>query len=152
MAISMGALAGVFRHTLLAAVLALSAPPATAQDKAAEAFFARMDLDGDGTLDSGEVEALRLKVFNRMDDDRDGVLTRAEFVDRWIETIAPDGDPRRARLAELRSERFDELDSEADGALTREEYVADGRARFKAADRDGDGRLSVDEFGAEAAR
>lgn len=42
------------------------------------ALFARLDGDGDGALERGEIEALLARRFARLDADGDGTLTEAE--------------------------------------------------------------------------
>lgn len=45
----------------------------------AEAAFARLDANRDGTLDSADREARRGQMFDRIDTDRNGTISRAEF-------------------------------------------------------------------------
>lgn len=95
-----------------------------------DAVFARLDLNRDGSITFAEVSAARRAVFERLDSDRNGWLSRAEFV------VTGDG----------RARRFAQLDRNRDGRITLEEYLSDGRARFRSADTNGDGRLSRAEF------
>lgn len=132
----------------LAAALVLPAAPARADN--AETIFQRLDLDGDGFVDANELAALRARVFAEMDLDRDAVLTRAEFVEGWVDRVVGANDPRRQALIDLRNARFAEIDLDGDGAVPREDYVAGARDRFAAADADGDGRLDLEELRAAA--
>ena len=130
---------------ILLAVLA-GGGPAIGQDSGSSSVYARMDLNGDGTIDIDELGALRSRVFNRMDRNLDSRLAEAEFVDLWVDEVAPAGDPRRGDLTQLRRDRFAELDENGDGTIQKKEYIDVGTSRFLAADRDGDGRLSLEEF------
>lgn len=64
-------------------------------------------------------------------------------------TAAPAGDdplpaaPERSR----EQKRFDRYDKDRNATITREEYLAPRRKAFVKLDRDGDGRLSFDEWG-----
>jgi Ca2+-binding EF-hand superfamily protein len=46
----------------------------------------------------------------------------------------------------VRDPRFVQLDRNGDGRVSLDEYLADGHARFQRADRNRDGRLSRAEF------
>jgi len=131
--------------TILLAILA-GGGAASAQDRGSASVYARMDLNGDGAVDIDELGALRARVFNRMDRNLDNQLTETEFVDLWVDEVAPAGDPRRDDLTQLRRDRFAELDGNGDGTIKKKEYIDIGASRFLAADRDGDGRLSLEEF------
>jgi len=137
-------------HRLLlpAVLLAILAGgnPAVAQDSGTSSVYTRMDLNGDGAIDVDELGALRARVFNRMDRNLDNQLDETEFVDLWVDEVVPAGDTRRADLTQLRRERFAELDGNGDGTIKKKEYIDIGTSRFLAADRDGDGRLSLAEF------
>ncbi|GGD85384.1 hypothetical protein GCM10011515_01320 [Tsuneonella deserti] len=76
--------------TLATAGVALAAPGMTgampqgdmtraqAQAMATE-HFAKMDLNSDGKIDAGDREARRAKMFDRLDTDKNGSLSRDEF-------------------------------------------------------------------------
>lgn len=81
-------------------------------------------------LTDAEREARR---FNRADRDKNGVVSREEFL-------------------ASRRKVFEKLDRNRDGLLTFEEFAASAAARFDAADRNGDRLLSRREFAATASR
>ena len=65
--------------------------------------------------------------FDRLDTNKDGVITRAE---------------REAR----RAERFAKIDTNSDGIISLEEFNARAEARFTRADKDGNGEITKQEF------
>ena len=116
------------KSVLLAALVTLAPAALLAADPAAPAGAPR----GEGQW------------FNRLDTNHDGVITKDEA------TAASD-----ARTAKM----FDKLDANHDGMVTqdevraagearREEMKAEAVARFKAADKNGDGLLSKEEAAA----
>jgi len=124
-------------------------------DWTAERFRA-LDHDGNGRLARNEWHASP-ELFTRLDRNRDGALSAAEFT-------AADDDDREDRFADLdanhdgrvaRSEWhgsaavFDALDANRDGVLTRAEAVGDGNSptdEFRSVDVNGDGYVAVNEW------
>jgi Ca2+-binding EF-hand superfamily protein len=93
------------------------------------ASFAAIDTDRDGTLSLDEVKRAAGDLFDELDADHDGKLTRSEL--RWR---------RLSRRA------FAAADTDKDGTLSKDEYLALVERLFKAADVDHDGTLSPAEF------
>lgn len=110
-------------------------PPAA--DPQLRSAFDRIDRDRDGAITLAELDAARLGVFQQMDANGDGRLTREEIV---------------AARGELAAARFGELDKDKDGFVSRREYLEAGRVDFRAADTNGDGKLSFEEFARGAGR
>jgi hypothetical protein len=71
--------------------------------------------------------------FQRYDKDRDGKISRDEYL-------------------ASRKKAFAKLDKDGDGKLGFEEYAVTTTTRFQKADRDGNGALVADEFKATAAK
>lgn len=106
---------------------------------------------------SPEESKLRLgKLAEKMDTNKDGFVDDTELY-KWID------DHLRALDAEEADERFEEVDQDADGFVTWSEYIKDAFGEhpedpdeerlmkedeeyFKAADKDGDGKLTKEEF------
>ena len=73
-------------------------------------------------------------MFDKLDRDHDGTLTRREL---------------RGRLS---AKEFTAADIDKDGTISKDEYLAVVEQRFKAADADGDGTLTPRELRTKAGR
>ncbi len=121
--------------------------------------FASLDHDRDGRLSRTEWHASR-QLFNRIDDNRDGFVSRQEFVgesgvdadreDRFADLdVNRDG---RVSQSEWHGTRavFGALDANHDGALTRQEAEGTGwsgdRDEFASVDVNRDGAITPDEW------
>lgn len=101
--------------SLLVAALSL---PAAAQLRGSGDYLQRMDGDGDGRVSLAEYQAWMGYAFERMDRDRDGVLTAAEL---------PGGRGRAVSLAAHRdalAAAFGRQDLNDDGLLDARELAA----------------------------
>jgi Ca2+-binding EF-hand superfamily protein len=130
------------RNTLrLAVFLAamLAAGPAAAQSLA---DFERIDADKDGAVSAAEFEAARRRDFDNLDANKDGRLSREEFV--RPRGAGPD-------LVRLRERRFAEIDTDKSQSISWGEYLAHGQHQFGVLDRDRDGRVTRAEFEAAIA-
>lgn len=109
------------RHlTMMTAfALALSGPALAQTGWGAGLLFDRLDADGNGEVSLAEITAARQAQFDRVDANGDGAVTLDEL-----------------GAAQDRLRRFVELPG------------ADPAERLRRQDRDGDGRLSRDEFSA----
>jgi hypothetical protein len=93
-----------------------------------------LDGDRDGTVDLDEATKAARAVFEMIDRDGDGRLTRHEL-------------SGRLSVRELRAAAPDH-----EGTLNEAEYLALVAARFQAADADGDGTLTAGELRSKAGR
>jgi EF hand len=93
-----------------------------------------LDLDRDGTVDLDEATKAGSAVFDMIDRDGDGLLTRHEL-------------SGRLSVRELRA-----ADADHDGTLSKTEYLALATARFRAADADADGTLTAGELRSRGGR
>lgn len=128
-----------FSALLLAAAIQALANPVVAgeMDKPlyGKALIEKVDTNRDGRISLAEADAYpRLAtVFNKIDANNDGVLTRNEL---------------RAHHEYQRDQKFSKLDRDGDGYLSMAEVT--GRkplaAHFAKLDKNADGRLSRDEF------
>lgn len=103
-------------------------------------IFARIDIDGDGTISPAEGEASLMRWFARIDADRNGRLTRRELLEA------------RQRLRGGPARRFGRLDANRDGAISFKELREQRAEQMQAIDRDRDGRVSRREFLARGKR
>lgn len=132
--------------------------------------FAKRDKNADGSLDAAELseapQGRRLArqerrmetLLKRLDEGKDGKLTRAEF--ERDPRLAAGGarKPASARVIERQKRLFAFYDRNADGTLETSEYEA-GRAEeqdfnrrrtMHALDRSGDGKVTLEEYTADA--
>jgi len=140
----------VWSLSVAALLMSMICMAATAQDGVDPriAGFDRVDADKDGVITAEEFAAAQGRDFRLLDRDNDGVVGRAEFVDRAGPTAAPPDQ----RLREARAFRFRLMDTNADGRVTRDEFLAFGRKQFAEIDGNRDGRIARAEFLAFAPR
>ncbi len=94
----------------------------------------RLDTDRDGTVSLDEAKKAADAMFDKLDRDHDGTLTRGEL---------------RGRLS---AKEFTAADIDKDGTISKDEYLAVVEHRFKAADADNDGTLTRQELKTKAGR
>jgi Ca2+-binding EF-hand superfamily protein len=116
---------------LAATALIVAVTPAWAKNST---LVGQFDLDNDGTVDLAEAKKAGAAMFDKLDVDKDGTLSRKELHGR------------------LSGKEVAAFDGDRDGTLTKEEYLAAVEARFKAADANHDGKLTHWEFHTAAGR
>lgn len=138
------------RRSFAAAAFALAwaaAAPAPAQDhggRLMDRLFAKMDADGNGAISSAEGEAAAVKMFEKRDADGDGFLSETEFMSSRHEGKA--SAERAQKLSEFKSKRFAAADKNGDRRISAEEFFAAAQQRFSAADANGDGQVTREEL------
>lgn len=136
---------------------------AEAQAKAEERFTKR-DANRDGKLDASDREARRAAMFDRMDADKNGQVSRAEFI--AMHTMrqgmraarhaggdhAMNGEGRGGEMSGYRmggrgmhGGMIRIADANGDGAITRQEFVTASLTRFDRGDANRDGQLTSEE-------
>jgi Ca2+-binding EF-hand superfamily protein len=110
-------------------------------------IFGLLDRNGDGVITRDEMDAARKAAFERLDANHDGYLDEEEFAARNPDPGAPIAPPE-IESRQKHDPRFIQLDRNGDGRISLEEYLADGHDRFARADRNRDGKLTREEFDA----
>ena len=115
------------------------------------AEFTQMDSNKDGSVTSTEVEAWQAKtaaeiatarnkaIFARLDADKNGAISAAEFAKLGPAVVKPNAAPLMARV-----------DTNKDGKITKAEHGAAVTARFNAMDANKDGTITQAEAQAAA--
>lgn len=120
---------------LLLATLAGSAPAQSALDK-----FTQLDRNGDGIVDQDEYEAGARASFASMDANRDGWISLDELrasLDPNAGGTGADGMARTQLAA---------MDLNNDNLISEDEFVAFANQSMATFDKDGDGRLTRQDF------
>ena len=126
---------------------------------AADARFAKIDVNGDGTVNAADRTAMMAKLFVMMDSDKNGAISQSEFL-----AAHEAGAERRADRRELRMERIGtsmregrqrgrfgamamiaRADTNGDKAVSQAEYRTAIDARFSKADANQDDSISIEE-------
>ncbi len=106
-----------------------------------------IDLDGDGVVTEEEARAYYTWLFNLLDRDGDGVVTKLEFIKALgpgrVQISLSERSARVERLGVL----FLRLDKDGDEQITSAEFMGACDNHFASADADGDGIVTVEEFG-----
>ncbi|TIQ37195.1 MAG: EF-hand domain-containing protein [Mesorhizobium sp.] len=123
--------------------LLLCGSNAFAADGNARELFQRIDTNGDRELEFSEIQALRAQMFDRMDVNRNGALDPGE-VQAAVEQVKSKRDIQ-ARFAGLQTEAR-RMDRNGDGKISRDEFTAAIPDRLLQADTDADGALSIAEM------
>ena len=97
-------------------------------------MFERMDTDGDGAVSRAEAAAFRAAHAAEADADNDGFVTFEEMR-AW----------REARREQRARDRFARMDTDGDGRVSVQEIAAAGERRFDRMDRNDDGVLDADD-------
>jgi hypothetical protein len=136
---------------LVAATFCGAASIAHAQGPGGGGRGPALDADGDGKVTAAEYDAAGVARFQRMDENHDSVIDKVEAAairKRTADRMMNEGVPPSVMAA--RPDPIAQLDINKDGQVTQAEAAAVQQARFKAADKNGDGVLDAAEQ--EAAR
>ncbi len=123
---------------LVALVVALPAYAGQADRESALRWYDAVDTDKSQTVDAAEMSRVRDRWFPRYDGDGDGYVTLDEF----NFSVPVEMEDERER----RSRRFSVMDLDGDGRLSRDEHLAFGDRVMQAADLNGDGVVTRQEF------
>jgi Ca2+-binding EF-hand superfamily protein len=143
------------RTILAAAVLAasLAAGSAHAASHARDTFIKEQDQNGDGVVTKDEFAATRAIQFAKIDADKNGVLSEAEYVNEFkarLEARLKTSDRTDEKKQEERERqmrqtvvRFHVLDSDKSGGITKAEFDYSGWRMFNVHDTNNDGTVSA---------
>ncbi|HJQ57369.1 MAG TPA: EF-hand domain-containing protein, partial [Vineibacter sp.] len=111
-------------------------------------WFAEMDADKDGFVSREEFVAVRMKLFDQLDANKDGALNKEEFTKLAEPPYTQDGPnvppvEQRRRFYEA---QFNQIDTNRDGKLTRDEVQVFVNVNFNEFDIDRDNRISEAEL------
>lgn len=142
-------------RTILAAALmaSLAAGSAYAASHARDTFIKEQDQNGDGVVTKDEFAATRALQFAATDADKNGSLSKAEYVGefkaRLEKRLATDDrtpekkEEERERQMRQADVRFGVLDSDKSGAITKAEFDYSGWRMFTHHDTNNDGVVSA---------
>jgi len=99
-------------------------------------LFDKFDDDEDGLITKTEYMEFIDERFIKMDTDRNGTTTKEDLYNSRFYTFLP----------ELAEAVFRDSDTDMDGHITKEEMTKAEEARFTKMDRNGDGLLDKEEF------
>jgi Ca2+-binding EF-hand superfamily protein len=139
------------KTTLLTAEVLLSATSVLAQNTPGDQFLQNWDLDGNGTATIEELHEMRSNVFTSFDANEDGSIDAEEYV-LFDEARAADVGNYQAgqrdqmqRVADGMSLPASDLDK--DGRVSLDEFLTGADRWFAELDRNGDGGITLDDFG-----
>ena len=135
--------AKILLGSLLAAGLAFTAMGSALADRGDHGgrgsqmmqMFERVDLNSDGQITRAELTEYRDRRFGEGDTNGDGALELAEFEEVWL-----------AMARERMVDRFQGLDADGDGRITAAEFDRPLDRLFSRFDRDDDGTVSRSEI------
>ena len=148
------------KHLIPSLVLAaLVSGPALAASHDRGVFIREQDTNGDGKVTKDEYAAGREKEFARMDADKDGGLSRDEYVNDFKARLpakiaalpADERDEQEARELRQVEVRFGVLDSDKSGKITPPEFANSGWMMFSTHDANRDGVVTADDAAAKPA-
>ena len=117
---------------------------ALAADQGARDAFRRIDTNGDRTLQFSEIQAARARMFDRLDANHNGLLD-ADEVRAAVERVKSKRDFQSAQFAGFQAQAG-RMDRNGDGRISRDEFAAFIPDRLLRADTNGDDALSISEL------
>lgn len=111
--------------------------------------FSIVDVDQNGIVSDEEAASSADEVFSAMDLDDNGELSKDEYM--TIRMGPQDGwnTERQAAREAAKEAQFDALDLDKNGTVSRADFIANAKAHFDAADKDGDGKVTPWEWRSE---
>lgn len=134
------------------ALLFAAAPALAQQGQPGAHFVENWDLDGDGAVTVEEAAKRRSDVFASFDANEDGFLDAEEYVlfdEARANDLATHGGQqgRGAMMRAADGMMLDRNDTDGDGKVSREEFLAQAATWIAGMDRNGDGVITTADFG-----
>lgn len=126
-----------------AATLSLLGTAAQAQMRDGSRMFDRMDADGDGVVTQAELDTQRKQMFTKLDANGDGMISAEER-----EKMQQRADKFRERMQARAGAATDAADTDGDGNISLDEFMSAPHPMVDAADSNGDGQITKEEFSA----
>lgn len=104
------------------------------------ARFAKKDSNSDGRLTTDELPRMPAEAFAKLDANGDGGLTADEF-----KPFGRHGKRGHHGKGKFGKRFFEQVDANSDGVITKAEMRASADAHFKRMDRDGNGKVTLEE-------
>lgn len=128
-------------------VTVLAGNAAASDVEGVRAKFREMDKNGDRSLQFSEIADARAAIFDRMDVNGNGILDAGEIDNVKKVAQSKRSSPQGGMLGGTDLvERARQIDANGDGTISRGEFVAYLPERLKAADKDGNQALSLREL------
>ena len=112
--------------------------------------FTAIDVNNDGIISTAEMTSNAGAVFDVMDADSSGTITREEYMTVRLGAQQGWNKARQTERQTAKAARFAPMDANRDGKVDRAEFIAGAESRFKEADRNRDGRVTPAEFRSRA--
>ncbi|KAA0685360.1 EF-hand domain-containing protein [Neorhizobium sp. P12A] len=130
---------------ILGSLLLASCSAMASDRERARDMFRELDTNGDRKLEFSEIEAARARLFDRLDVNRNGVLDPQEIQAAVESAKSAKGAGAGMQLADLQ-QRKAMMDRNGDGKISRDEFASFIPDRLIKADADGDQALSLEEL------
>lgn len=111
----------------------------------ADSMFERMDVNGDGRIDTADREERTQERFAMLDTNKDGSLSPEEFAARGDRMARGDGERGHRGHGKRGGGMMKMADSNGDGAITKAEFDAMHTQHFTMMDSDNDGTVTAAE-------
>lgn len=139
------------KTTLITAAFLLSATSVLARNTPGDQFLQNWDLDGNGTATIEELREMRSNVFTSFDANEDGAIDAEEYV-LFDEARAADvGNYQAGQRAQMQKVAdgmsLPASDLDKDGRVSLDEFLTGADRWFAELDRNGDGGITLDDFG-----